>query len=177
MLGTSSEALVLGILFLMGMVALPALLVAGAAWASATLSGSGRGVVEEATRFGYSLVPVGFGMWIAHYLFHFLVGGLALVPLTQEYLADLGMAFLGAPAWSLGPLVPEGWLLPLELFFLELGLLVSVVVAFRTAQREVGPGPRALRAAVPWGALSILLSLAGIWLLLQPMEMRGTVFG
>jgi polyferredoxin len=177
LLGTTSEPLVLAILFLAGTVLIPAVLLAAAGKASALLSGSGRGVVQEVTLYAYSLVPVGFGMWVAHYLFHFLVGGLAVIPLTQEYLADLGAGFLGAPSWTLGPLVPESWLLPIELLFLELGLLVSMVAAYRIAQREVGAGSPAIRGALPWALLAGLLSLAGIWLLLQPMEMRGTVLG
>jgi thiol:disulfide interchange protein len=116
-------------------------------------------------------------MWVAHYLFHFLTGALAIVPATQEYLADLGFPLLGTPAWSLGPLVPESWLLPLEFLPLELGLLASLVVSYRIAQREVGRGPRALLGALPWGALALALSAVGIWLLLQPMEMRGTIMG
>ncbi|MBT8395770.1 MAG: FesM, partial [Gemmatimonadetes bacterium] len=176
-LGTTSEPLVLGTLFLTGTVALPGLLAAGAAKTSAVLSKSGRSVIQEATRYAYALVPVGFGMWIAHYLFHFLIGGLTIIPLTQEYLGFLGFSFAGTPAWALGPLVPEAWLLPLELLFLELGFLVSVAVAYRIGLREVGPGARAAKAAAPWGLLAFLLSLAGIWLLLQPMEMRGTFMG
>jgi hypothetical protein len=176
-MGTTSEPLVVGVLFLLGMLALPALLVSLAAKGSAALSGSGRTLVQEATRYGYALVPVGFGMWIAHYLFHFLIGGLAIVPVTQEYLAFLGFSLASTPSWALGPLVPETWLLPLELFFLELGLLVSLVVAYRIAVREVGAGVRALRAFLPWGLLALLLSMAGVWLLLQPMEMRGTFMG
>jgi len=176
-MGTTSGPLVVGILFLVGMVLLPALLVAGVAAASSALSGSGRTIVQEATRYGYALVPVGFGMWIAHYLYHFLVGGFAVIPVTQEYLAFLGLSFAGVPAWGLGPMVPESWLLPLELIFLELGLLVSLVVSYRIAVREVGEGPRAVRAFAPWGLLAVLLSAAGVWLLLQPMEMRGTLVG
>ncbi len=174
-LGTRSEPLIMGVIFLLGTLFIPALLTGTAAKLSALLTGSGRGVVVEATRYGYALIPVGFGMWVAHYLFHFLIGGLAIVPATQEYLADLGVPLLGAPAWSLGPMVPDAWLLPLELLVLELGLLVSLVVAYRIAVREVGPGTRALRGAAPWGALALALSITGIWLLLQPMEMRGTV--
>jgi ferredoxin len=174
-LGTTSSPLIVGIIFLVGMILIPAVLVAATARASAFFSASGRTVVEEATRFAYALVPIGFGMWVAHYLFHFLVGGLAIIPATQEYLAELGFPFLGSPAWTLGPLVPESWLLPLELFLLELGFLASLVVALRIAEREVGPGPRALKAALPWGVLVVVLSVVGIWLLLQPMEMRGTL--
>jgi len=176
-LGVSSGPILVGILFLVGMILVPAGLVALAAAGSRLLSGSGRTIVEEATRYGYGLVPVGFGMWVAHYLYHFLTGGLAIIPATQEYLADLGLPLLGPPAWNLGPLVPDAWLLPLEFLFLELGLLASLVVGFRIAQREVGPGPRALLAALPWSAIALVLSAAGIWLLLQPMEMRGTLMG
>jgi hypothetical protein len=185
-LGIQPGPLVLGLLFFLGTVLLPALLVALAARASAVLSRSEDTLVEVGTRYAYSLMPVGFGMWVAHYLYHFLVGGLTIIPATQEYLADLGLTWTGgpadpgfagasSPAWTLGPLLPEGWLLPLELFFLEMGFLVSLVVAFRIGQREAGK--RALRAALPWWALILLLSAAGIWLLLQPMEMRGTLMG
>ena len=177
LMGTSSEPLIVGVLFLAGMVVLPAFLVGLVAKGSAKLSSSGRTVVQEATRFGYGLVPLGFGMWIAHYLYHFLIGGLAIVPVTQEYLAFLGFSFGGAPAWALGPLVPGSWLLPIELVFLEMGLLVSLVVLHRIAVREVGPGLRAQKAFVPWGFLALLLSVAGAWLLLQPMEMRGMILG
>ncbi len=189
-LGTDSELLMVGVLLLAGMILLPALLVAAAARASSLLSGSGRTVVQEATRYAYALVPVGFGMWIAHYLFHFLTGGMAVVPAVQEYVADLGFSFLGEPAWTLGPMVPPSWLLPLELLFLKLGLLVSLVVAYRLGIREAGagtgalpgagsrasrePGTRAFRGAVPWGLLALILFAWGVWILLQPMEAGGT---
>ncbi|MFH1762691.1 MAG: FesM [Gemmatimonadota bacterium] len=176
-MGTTSGPVVVGVLFLFGMILLPAFLVGATAWVSATLSGSGRTITQEATRYGYALVPLGFGMWVAHYLFHFLVGGLTIIPLTQEYLAYLGFSLAGTPSWALGPMVPESWLLPLELALLELGLLVSLVVAFRIAVREVGNGPKAARAFAPWGLLALSLSVAGVWLLLQPMEMRGTLLG
>jgi polyferredoxin len=174
-LGISSAPVVVGILFLLGTILLPAVVVGGVAKLSATLSASGRTVVQEATRYGFALVPLGFGMWVAHYLFHFLVGGGSIIPLTQEYLAFLGLPLGGAASWGLGPLVPASWLIPLEVFLLELGFLVSLVVAYRIAVREVGPGSRAVRASLPWGILAALLSLAGVWLLLQPMEMRGTL--
>jgi hypothetical protein len=167
----------MGAIFLLGMVVVPALLVGLTAWASTVLSGSGRSLIDEATRYGYALIPVGFGMWIAHYLFHFLVGALTIVPLTQEYLAFLGLPLGASPQWALGPLVPDSWLLPIELVFLELGFLVSAVVAFRIALRDLPSRSKAVRGALPWGLLAFLLSLAGAWLLLQPMEMRGTLMG
>lgn len=98
-----------------------------------------------------------------------------MIPAGQEYLADLGLPLSATPDWALGPVVPEAWLLPIELFILELGLLVTLVVGHRIAVRDVGPGSRAVKASLPWAALAVALSLAGVWLLMQPMEMRGTV--
>ncbi len=176
-LGTGSEPLILGLLFLGGMVLLPVILSGIAAGLSARLTGSRRNLVQEGTRYAYALIPLGFGMWVAHYLFHFLIGGLSIVPVAQEYLAFLGVTLAGTPVWALGPVVPESWLLPMELLFLELGLLVTLAVAYRIGLRDTGSPTRAWRGAVPWGALALALSLAGAWLLLQPMEMRGTLMG
>jgi hypothetical protein len=93
----------------------------------------------------------------------------------QDYLAFLGISTGATPAWALGPMIPEAWILPVEIFFLELGLLVSLVVIHRIGVRTAGPGQQATLASLPWWSLATLLSGAGIWLLLQPMEMRGTL--
>src|SRR5438270_458255 len=41
--------------------------------------------LEVATRFAYSLVPLGFGMWLAHYSFHFLGSFEAATPAIQRF--------------------------------------------------------------------------------------------
>ena len=92
----------------------------------------------------------------------------------QRVAGDLGMTLLGEPAWSwccCGPVA--AWLLRLELVFLDAGLVVSLYAAFRIAEERT-PG-RALRAFVPWAVLLLLLFAAGLWLVFQPMEMRGTL--
>ncbi len=172
-LGTGSREVVLLLFFLVGLVLLPGSILAGTAWLSRRSTGGRRSLVDEVTRYGWMLVPVGFGMWTAHYVFHFLIGGLTVVPVVQQYLRDLGLP-AGDPAWGLGPLVPESWLFPVELLFLQGGLLVSLVVGYRLAWREERGKRQAVRAFAPWAALATGLALAGIWLLLQPMEMRGT---
>jgi polyferredoxin len=170
-----SHGLLLLVFFLGGLVILPGLLVGSTAWASRRVTGGTRSLAEEATVYAWMLIPVGFGMWAAHYLFHFLVGALTVLPVAQQYLRDLGLPS-GDPAWGLGPVVPEGWLLPIELLFLQGGLLVSLLVGYRLARREEGAKGPALRAFVPWALLATLLAGSGIWLLQQPMEMRGTFF-
>jgi hypothetical protein len=61
---------------------------------------------------------------------------------------------------------------PIELGLLGLGLIGSLSVTLRIAQREHGAAAR--RAFAPWAVLLGVLFLSAIWLLSQPMEMRGT---
>ncbi|MEJ2736538.1 MAG: FesM [Anaerolineae bacterium] len=188
LLHTSSELPVLAILFVVGLVIVPAGLLGLAAWLS-RWGGTGRGrspggtiqpsLNAWAARYAYALIPMGFGIWLAHYAFHFLTGFWTFVPVVQSFVADiLGTPLLGAPRWDLGPLLPASWLYPLELGLLGLGWFGSLLVAYRLATAE-GARPddgayRAWGAFVPWAVLLSLLFAAAIWLMGQPMEMRGT---
>lgn len=175
LLGTSSEAAVLAVVFGLGLVALPLALVGLAAAASRALAGDPReALVAVATRYAYSLVPVGFGMWVAHYGYHFLTGALSIVPVAQSFLTDIGAPWLGRPLWGLGPVFPTAWLYPTEVALLYLGLLVSLLTAYRIAASRHSGRAAALRAFLPWGGLAFALFVAGAWLMAQPMEMRGT---
>ena len=122
---------------------------------------------------------MGFGMWLAHYAFHFLTGGLTIVPVVQSFLADVGL-YGSRVQWGLGPLVPTEWLYPIEAVLLYGGATGSLIAAFQIARDQLGdrdPGARqsVLRAALPWALLVALMLAAGLWILVQPMEMRGTM--
>ncbi|MHC5544872.1 FesM, partial [Singulisphaera rosea] len=130
-----------------------------------------------ATRFAYALVPLGFAMWFAHYLFHFITSYESAIPTTQRFAADvLGITSLGKPTWSLaccGPVVE--WLPHLEILALDLGLLLALHTGYRIA---LGLTPRpslAVKVFAPWAILSLALFAAGVWIVLQPMQMRGTL--
>ncbi|MDW7981440.1 MAG: FesM [Thermomicrobium sp.] len=125
-------------------------------------------------RFIYSLAPLAFGMWSAHYLFHFLTGALTVIPLSQSFIADLtGRPLLGTPAWELASLLPLTTVNDLVLVVLVAGFFGSVVWTVRLG-RDSALGFGAL---LPWLALHAALFLFGLWLLGQPMEMRGTLLG
>jgi polyferredoxin len=184
LLGTGAPAMVQGVVFLGALVVLPLLIVGTAAAASRALAGGGSGreraagtaakrdtIISTATRFAYGLVPVGFGMWVAHYLYHFLGSGLTLVPVLQQFFVDRGAALLGRPNWMLGGLVPASWLEPIEILALEAGLLVSLAVLYGIARRVYGGAAR--RAFAPWALVVLLLGAGGAWILSQPMQMRG----
>jgi polyferredoxin len=174
-LGTGSEALVLGIIFSGGLVAAPVILLGLSAWLARRWTGLRVGLLSLATRYAYALAPLGFGVWIAHYAFHFLSGFWTFVPVIQGALADLRWSVLGTPRWELGPLLPSSWLLPLEQAVLALSWVISLLVAYRMAEEDA-PG-HLWQAFLPWAGLSLLLWLAANWLMGQPMEMRGTFLG
>ncbi len=165
------------VFFALSLAVLPLVLVGATAWASRTLSRSWSSIVQTATTWSYGLVPLGFGMWLAHYLFHFLTGALTFVPVLQEFVARWVGPILGAARWDLAAVVPQSWLLPIEILALDGGLLGSLLVLWRVARREHGVQMPARRAFAPWAVLVVLLFAAGVWLLLQPMDMRGTVAG
>jgi ferredoxin len=151
---------------------IPALVLGATTLLSRALAGGGIPARRVLHRMAYGLVPLGFAMWIAHYGFHFLASGLTLVPVLHRVAGDVGLAG-GAPDWSVGPVVPGNWLIPFELFALEIGLLLSLVVLYFIARATFDTVRQARRAFVPWAFSAILLAGAGAWIMTQPMAMRG----
>ena len=66
-------------------------------------------------------------------------------------------------------------LLDFEILFLDLGLLVSLYAGWRVAQRYNDSTKRCLLIFTPWSLVYVLFFLVAIWIIFQPMEMRGTV--
>jgi hypothetical protein len=190
LLGTTWEGPVLGLVFLIGLVVLPIALCGAAA--SLTLAATAReiqdpGVLRQdpgvftwrrfrttAIAYAYALVPIGCGVWLAHYGFHFLTGFGTIVPVTQGAVADaVGLSLLGEPDWRWLGMRP-GLVYPLQIGAVLLGGLGAVLLVQRISERD-HPG-QAWRAAAPWALLVLLLTGAALWILAQPMDMRGTGF-
>jgi ferredoxin len=100
--------------------------------------------------FALTLVPLGFSMWIAHFWVHYLTAWSAIVP-----------AFRIAWVASSNMQVP-GWWPPAEILLLDAGLLLTLYLGWKIAGRFT-----------PWAILAVLLYAAGLWILFQPMQMRG----
>jgi len=115
-------------------------------------------------------------MWLAHYSFHFLTSYDTVVPVTQRFAADLGAASLGEPGWIYACCRPAtAWLLPLEILFLDGGLLLSLYAAYRVSLTQSPSMTTVLKVLAPWALLIVTLFAAGIWIVFQPMEMRGVL--
>lgn len=166
-----AEAPVLGLIFFLMLIAEPAILLGVAGWLTVRW-GDGRATILSAiVKHVYALVPLGFGVWLAHYSFHFLTGLYTFIPVTQSALASVGWPVLGEPLWSLGG-VAARFVYPLQLGLLGLGLMGSLLVAYRLAVDGAAAYPRRVFAA--WAALCVLLWASALWLMSQPMDMRGT---
>ena len=171
-LHVSREAPVLGVIFACFLIIEPILVLGLAAWLTKTWGGVRSALLPLVVRYTYGIVPLGFGMWLAHYSFHFLTGLYTIVPVTQDALASLGWPWLGPPRWTLTGM-PSSIVQVVEIGFLVLGLAGSLVVTHGIAE-EVSP-KRPLSAFVPWAAVCVILWLASMWLMFQPMEMRATM--
>ncbi len=173
-MGTSSTTLAATVFYAVMLFAIPA----ASLGAAATLSRrSGcQSIQELACRFAWSLVPLGFAMWLAHYSFHFFTSFDTIVPAAQRFAADFRLASLGSPDWVCSCCRPApDWLLKAELMSLDIGLLVSLYAVWRIARHLTDSNAATIRMVLPWAALLVALFAFGVWILLQPMEMRGTL--
>jgi polyferredoxin len=171
-----SPLLVISGYYAVGLLALPALLVGISASLCRWTGQLDASWLEVATRFVAALVPLGFSMWLAHYSLHFLASFDAVTPALQRFAGDLGWAILGEPAWVRACCRPVAdWLPRLEILFLDLGLLLSLYVAYRIALVQTERASEALKVLAPWAMLIVLMFAAGVWIVLQPMQMRGTL--
>ena len=169
-LHTTSDTRPLAALFVLALVVAPLALLWTTAGAARLLSGGPGPISSDVVRFAYALVPLGVGLWTAHYAFHLLTGLLTVVPVSQSAVIDLtGRALAGEPRWTWVGLQP-GSVFPLQIGCVLLGTIGSLLLVYRLSDSA----PKPLRAtALPWSLLIVALAIAGTWVLMQPMQMRG----
>jgi hypothetical protein len=63
----------------------------------------------------------------------------------------------------------------LEILFLDVGFLFSLYSGYRIALSQSHRTSQALKAFAPWALLIALLFAVGVWIVLQPMQMRGSL--
>lgn len=129
-------------------------------------------------RLAPALVPVGFAMWLAHFGFHLVTGLRTLGPAAARAANDAGLTAAHAtPMLGVGMGPVSGVLEGLQIAVLGAGLVVSVAVAWRLSLGLASRPRYAIGVAAPWALLATALYSAGVWILLQPMEMRGMLMG
>jgi len=177
-LGHRPQWLITGLLAIGSFIMVPITAVGTAAFISRRWARLAIGPLETATRFSFALLPLGFGMWLAHYSFHFFTSWETIIPASQRLVQDLGGTFLGEPRYLCACCRPVGdGIVKLELLFLDAGLLMSLYAAYRIARAQASGLSRAIKAAAPWSVVILLLFVTAVWIVFQPMQMRGTLGG
>jgi hypothetical protein len=155
---------VVTLMYAAGLLLLPAILTALCGWIS-------RLVVRTSWRdaicsFALALVPLGFSMWLAHFSNHLLAGWSTAITAAERFITGTSK-FNAAQAWT------PAWTPSLELCFLDLGLLFSLYIAWRIACRISNGNRPSLAIMSPWAILAGALYSLGVWIVFQPMQMRG----
>jgi polyferredoxin len=168
-LGITNEAIVLLLIFGFMNVILPIIVALGAAFIGRLFTGMTHrdSLRDTVAAFAPAFVPLGFGIWFAHYSFHFLIAPGLIIPVIQEFFGYVG----DWDTWSA--------MLPLELIgiiqFVTLlgGFLWSLWLAQQTALRLYRRN--GLLGLLPWAFVLLVLMLAAWQIFTLPMEMRGTL--
>jgi len=172
--GVESIQLIVGVLYLLSMIIVPVLLVAGCVWLSRLGGRFREGWRKTVSTFAPALVPLGCSMWLIHFSYHLLSSGQTALPVIQRAAMDIGITIFGAPDWSLSSAMPSfDWLPSLELLLLNLGLLLTLYIGWRIASRFRFSFVRTLGLNAPWAGLAVVLYSIGVWIIFQPMQMRG----
>jgi len=176
-LRATSKGQALAALFVLGLVVLPLALCSAAAYVTHLVGGARATFIPVRTiaaSYAYALVPLGCGIWLAHYAFHFLTGFGTIVPVTQSAALDtFGWPILGEPFWGWLGMRP-GLVLPLQVGAVLLGGIGSTSLIQRISERDYRG--HAAEAGAPWVVIAVALTAAALWILMQPMDMRGTGF-
>src|SRR5882762_8612392 len=165
---------IIAVLYLVTLVIVPALLVGLCIWLARMFSHLDAGWRETISSFAIGFVPLGFSMWLVHFSYHLLTGLLTAVPVIQRAAIDVGVTNFGVPDWALSSrMLLFDWIPSLQLILLDFGLLCTLYVGWRLARRFRLRFARTLGLLAPWGALAFVLYSIGIWIIFQPMQMRG----
>jgi hypothetical protein len=175
-LGEPPRILLISLFYVLSIGAAPVLLVGAAAAMSRNLAKLSDSKWRLATRYAYAFVPLGFAMWLAHHGFHLFTSYATIVPVTQRMSLDFGLPPLGQPEWQQACCAGVAeWIVKFELLALDFGLLASLLTGYRIAGADAQSGWRTVKAFAPWAVLLVLLFALGVWIVTEPMEMRGTL--
>jgi len=172
--GLSSPVPIITVLFAFGLLIAPGAVAVFCGTLSRALGGSTVQWKRLTSSFAIALVPLGFSMWVAHFVYHLLTGASAIVPVLKRVASDVGITFLGRPEWSsAGAMVLLDWLTSIQVLLLGGGLLLTLYVCWRTAFSFTRQTRSAFGLLLPWAAVAVALYVTGVWIVFQPMQMRG----
>jgi len=175
-LGLATPQPVTSALLFVTLVLAPATLALSAAYASRAVTGVSVPMRELFCRFSLSLVPLGLAMWAAHFLFHLSTGWSSGWQTIRRAATDAGWHLLRLRDGEFpSPLLGSHAVQVLQTVLLDAGVLLALYLSWRVCLTYAPRGRDALRLFASWAGLATMLYAVGVWIILQPMEMRGLV--
>jgi ferredoxin len=172
--GLQSSLPVTRVLLLIALVPAPGMLAVLAAYASGAASRVPVAMRELVCRFSVCLVPLGAAMWAGHFLFHLAAGWGTAWTAVRRAANQTGWPLLNLPVREpASPLLGADAVTVLQTVLLDAGLLLALYLVWRVALVYAPRGREALRLFLPWAAMATVLYAFGVWIILQPMQMRG----
>src|SRR5260370_39568695 len=167
-LGLGSMVPVVTALYAGGLLIIPGILAVACGWVSRRWARRSAAWKDLTCSFTLALVPVCFGMWLAHFSNHLVAGWSTLIPAAERFFSRVPSG--GYPQASI-----PSWFPSLEFLFLGLGLLLTLHSAWRVACSIACSASRADRMAVmsPWAVLASALYAAGLLDACHPIQRRG----
>jgi hypothetical protein len=161
-------------LLLFAIAVAPVLLLALGSASGRRLSGVRASRREIFCRLALALVPLGAAMWAAHFLFHLVTAWGTAWPVVQRSVAGTGFGLFGEANWGASmPRLGADALLKLEVLLLDVGILLALYSGWRVAVSSTRSAGAALALLLPWALMAVALYASGVWVFLQPMQMRG----
>ena len=122
-------------------------------------------------RYAYSLLPIALFYHLAHNSEHLLMESQKIVPLVSDPLGR-GWDLFGTAQSEPAPLVSLTTLWGIQVALVLIGHLYSLAFGRRVAH-DIFPNKQVrLKTQLPILAAMVLFSIASLWLLKQPMQMR-----
>ena len=165
-LKTQQEFFLLALLFILFLLVIPLILLKLANFFTQVLLPENSKTFFHSRYFISTLLPLGFGVWLAHYSFHFLTGALTFVPILTG--KTFPIAWMG---------LSTAVVMPMQFGVMIFALIGSWAVAWILLQQSSLEKKRLILVFLPWGTLHLLLFFFSVWLFSLPMEMRGTFLG
>jgi hypothetical protein len=139
-------------------------------WLARRVTRSARPVRELALDFAYPLLPIALVYNITHYFTLILTQGVSTVSLLSDPFGWGWNLFstLGLPS---APILPDMSLVwHTQVALILFGHIVGVYLAHVVALRVFATRRDAVRSQLPMLCLMVLFTIAGLWILAQPMQ-------
>jgi hypothetical protein len=116
-------------------------------------------------------LPIALFYHLAHNLMHILMEGGSILPMLSDPLGR-GADLFGTAGMQVGHLASETTIWYLQITLILIGHLCGIVVAHRISRRLFSDPKQATRSLLPMLAVMVLISIAGLSLMVLDMNMR-----